>query len=151
VKKQKQEIELTWGDVRSKTFIGIIQRMLQSRLPFEVTVSLLSLAKKINEEKELSDVLFAKLEEEYTTLVKVEGQPDQRVIIKEKNKEFEAEFKQASEHSFTVQSPKFSTELLSKLELSVNELLAIKPLLLDADMIQGMDVETATSQTHVSN
>lgn len=137
MKPTQNEIELTWGDIRNNVFLAIIQRMIDSKLPFEVTVKMLLVAKKINDERALANVVLAKMEKEYTKVVKEEGKPEYREVLEEKKAEYEAEYAKYITHTFTVRTPKFPSIALKKLELTVNELLAIRPLLSDADDLFG--------------
>lgn len=137
MKQQKNEIELTWGDIRNNVFLGIVQKMIDSRLPFEVTTKMLLVAKKINDERALANVMSAKMENDYTEVIKEEGKPEYRKIKEEVKKEYQEELHKFMNHKFYVRTPPFNSILLQRLELSVNELLAIRPLLADADDVIG--------------
>lgn len=126
-------ITLTWADVRNPVFVGILQRMIQSKLPFEVTVKLLTLAKKVNDERTLSNVMFDRLEKEYTEVVMEEGKPQYRKFKDGKGMEAQAELAKANNHKFSVKMTPIHSSLLRAMTLDVNELLAIKPLIEDAD------------------
>lgn len=133
----KNEIELTWRDIRHNVFLSVIQRMIEARLPFEVTTKMLMIAKKINDERALANVVSSRMEKEFTEVVKEEGKPDYRKIKEDVKEEYEKELTKFMEHKFQVRTPPFPSIMLKKLELSVNELLAIRPLLSDADDVLG--------------
>ncbi len=138
-------ITLTWADIRNPVFVGILQRMINSPMPFEVSVKLLTLAKKVNDERTLSNVMFAKLEKEYTEVVKVEGQPDNRRFKEGMAVKGSEEFAKASNHKFSVRLSPIKSILLQGVVLTVNELLAIKPLIEDAD---DLGLEEAAYDEH---
>lgn len=111
-------IELTWGDIKSPVFMGVLQRMIESKMPFDVTVKLLSLAKTINDEITLCNVTGEKVTKDHRS------DPVQ----------LNAEYGKLLSHKFQVKLNPIPSGRLTGIELSVNELLAIRPLLEDRDL-----------------
>ena len=116
-------IELTWGDIKSPVFIGVLQRMIASKMPFEVTVKLLALAKRINDELTLCGVTGEKIEKDYA------GNP----------LELEAELKKLFSHKFQTRISPIPSAKLQSLELNVNELLAIRSILEDKELFSDIE------------
>jgi len=114
-------IKLTWGEINNPVFMQAFQHLMNSRVPGETTIKLLTLARRINNEKTLINA-FAD---------KYKG-----------NKE---ELEKGVSHEFEIKVPLIPSLHLKNVSLSVGELLSLAPLLEDADDILPPTEEPLTN------
>ena len=104
-------IKLTWGEINNPVFLKAMQHLMNSRVLAETTIKLLTIARAINNEKTLVNMFL------------------------DKHKGNDEELKKGAENSFSIKVNPISSIHLREVKLSVGELLAIAPLLEDADDI----------------
>lgn len=133
------KITLSERDCRNDVFLGILQHMINSRMPYTVTMTLLSLAKLVNDHRTHSNVIYNQLFEDHSELVKEEGKPDFRRIKADQAEAFQTKLNAFMSEKFETRLNQIEPNLLTNLNLSVNELLAIAPLLIGGDDLTVME------------
>lgn len=128
-------IELTWGDINNDMFMGIMQRLAHAKLPFHATIKVLNVCKKVNDERTLMQAVFDKMNKEY-----FDKNDKGHFVMKEGVKEtYEKEFTEAMEHKIKIRVNQIPSQVFERIDLTVGELLAIKPLLSDGEILDGLN------------
>lgn len=133
---------LKYGDVRNPTFLEIVQRMINEKLPLPVTAKMLNLAKQINDERLIVNGLIDKLVRDKSEVVKEDGNPDLFKIKESEQATFNQEFQELNDTIIQTTLEQIEPSQLKTLELSVNELLAIAPLLVGGEELAGLRAQT---------
>ena len=136
-----KNIVLKYGDIRNTTFLEIVQRMIDAKLPVPVAAKIFHLAKQINEERNFANNLVDNLLKEHSEVLKEEGKPDAYVIKTDQVTEFNKKLNELNETKIPTRLEQISPEQVSKLELSVNELLAIAPLLVGGEELTELGTD----------
>jgi len=124
-----ETIRLKYADIRNDVFIGVLNRLIPARLPFPVTQKLLMLVQEVNNHRTYAQVMIDKIFEELGEEIVEEGKPSHRAIKKEHETVANERFSACMQLDFDSKIEKFDKVMFQRFELSVNELLAIEPLL----------------------
>lgn len=120
-------VKLTWANVRDQRFIAGVTRVFRHRLPYKISLDVLLLTKKIEEQKKLSDKMADKLDSQY-----FETNAEGKKVLKDSlAKEFDEAYASFCNTDFTVKvtSLPAAPEVLAGLELSAEDLHVLSPLL----------------------
>ena len=123
-------IRLTYGEIKNENFISVFQRLIESKLHFQVTANLLALAKLVNGYKEDCNKLIARIYHDLGEEVSEEGKPTYKKIKDENSEEAQKQFAELMHVELETGFTKFNPSILMGIgfELNVNELVAIQPI-----------------------
>lgn len=126
-------IKLTWGQIRDGDFIDALARVYRMKLPFETTLKLMFIGKRVDEERDLSNEMASKLRKTYIEKVNIDGKDIEQVRPALKDEFLKAE-REFAQHSFEINLAKIDMQALKNLELSAFELGKLSPILTEAEL-----------------
>lgn len=126
-------IKLTWGQIRDGDFIDALARVYRMKLPFETTLKLMFIGKRVDEERDLSNEMASKLRKTYIEKVSIDGKDIEQVRPALKDEFLKAE-REFAQHSFEINLAKIDMQALKNLELSAFELGKLSPILTEAEL-----------------
>ncbi len=127
-------IELKWENIRGQDFQQGLEKLAHTNLPFKVGYHIGRIKAKVVSEANLAQEEFVKLVKKYGELDEATGQ----FKIKDENKELWT--KEATDFSatkFTIEKHRVNIADLGEAKLSPNEIMALEPILLGLEALEG--------------